>query len=114
MAVIALIGFGCSRDSKAPEPLALADVVPSLERDFVSAKPEVATSVSNIVFFVKEKNYVEAMQHTDELSKNTTLSSKQRSIVVRSHLALVDAVRTAAESGDEKSENEMNYRHANK
>lgn len=114
LAVLALIGFGCSRNSKAPEPLALTEVGPTLEREFASAKPEVATTVSNIVYFVKEKNYVEAIQYTDDLSKNASLSSKQRSIVVRAHLALVDSVKVAAESGDEKAENEMNYRRATK
>jgi len=112
--IFVLLAVGCSPSSKAPEPFTMTEVVPSLKKEFVGAKEDTRAAIEGIVQLVEGTNYVDALAKADELSKNPSLSKKQRNVISRSRLALMGAINTAADNGDEKASDELVYRQANK
>lgn len=112
--ITSLISVGCSREVKAPEPIAVAQIPAALEPLFIGAKPEVASVISNLVAAIKDNDPTDALSHAEKLAQLPTLSKKQREILPRIHLALVEAANAAAEKGDQRAAAEMNFRRQNK
>lgn len=112
--VFVLLVAGCSPSSKAPEPFTMTEVVPTLKKEFVGAKEDTRNAIDTIVKLVEGTNYIDALTQADALAKSPSLSKKQRSVISRSRLALMEAINTAANNGDEGASSELIYRQANK
>jgi hypothetical protein len=81
---------------------------------FSGSKPDTATLVSELLASIKENDPVAALAHADKLAQTPKLSKKQNEILTRIHMCLVEAANAAAEKGDQRAVEEMNYRRQTK
>jgi hypothetical protein len=106
--------LGCSREAAPPEPMPLNQIGPALEKMVAKGTPESITAVSNVVVALKEKDNSEALLSLDSLSHQTTLTQKQRGVLARCRLTLINELNAAAEKGDERAASTLNYRRSTK
>lgn len=94
---------GCGRSSNVPEPLPPERAPNELTSAFEKAKPELKEVARKAGEALEAKRYPEASMLLTELSRETTLSAKERDAVTRAMLGVNRQIQEQQTQGDAQS-----------
>ena len=101
--LILLALAGCGRGSSAPEALPPERAPNELTAAFAKAKPELKDIAKKAAEALEAKRYPEASMLLTELSRETTLSGKERDAVTRAMLGVNRQLQEQQTQGDAQS-----------
>lgn len=105
---------GCSKEPKAPTPMAVEEAPKTLDKNFEAASAPSKQLATEANAAINSKNYGQAMESLQNLQNRTDLSAQQQQAAAKSMQAVNKRLSEQAAAGDPVAQEILKKRRASK